>query len=175
MTTVYLLLALSLFFIRILAGYDSREHRGKAYPIKSRVLRVLLLDRQSFFGKTKRKKADQNKITLLGICLWSFAALVLLALPLLLLLCRTPISPWSYESARFFVYADTQGQKLAAIAVFLLFLSVTGVLILRALRTVADIGQKWLRIFVWLVMALASLSVLACGAWLLWELVLCFA
>ena len=174
MTMVYLFLAFSLFFIRILAGYDSREHRGKAYPIKSRVLRVLLLDSGSLIDKTKRKKADQNKITLLGIYLWSFAALVLLALPLLLLLCRTPISPWSYESARFFVYADTQGEKLAAIAVFLLFLSVMSALILRVLRTVADIGQKRLRIFVFCVFALIALSILFCGVYLFYELILCF-
>ena len=175
MAMVYLLLLWSVVFVRALAGYDSRVQKGGAYSVKSPFFAALLLDRYSMMQRSKRKKCDQNKISLAGICLWSAVALVLLLAPILLLFFTAPIPPWTLESQKFFLYADTLGEKLFSITVLLLVCSVMGRLVFESLRVAQEIEQKWLKIFVWLVMALVSLALLACGAWLLWELVLCFA
>ena len=44
MLMMYLVFVLSIFFIRILSGYDSRYQKGKYICIKNTVLSVILLD-----------------------------------------------------------------------------------------------------------------------------------
>ena len=62
MIMIYLLFAMSIFIIRILAGYDSRYQNGKYLSVKNTVLSKILLDSMSIYSRTKRLKKDKNKI-----------------------------------------------------------------------------------------------------------------
>lgn len=172
MTVEWLVFALSLFFIRFLAGYDGRYQTGRACRVKNPFFASLLLDRRSFFERTDRPRRDRDKISIAGISFWVAAALVLLAKALFWLLPDAPLSPAQTDG--FFSYATTRGAKISAIAVFLLHLACLGYMLFVSLRWARKIEQKWLKISVYIVLALAALSVAVVGAELLWELGLCF-
>ena len=63
MVMVYLIFALSIFFVRLFAGYDSRYQKGKYISIKNTVLSAVLLDGMSIYGRTRRLKKDKNKMS----------------------------------------------------------------------------------------------------------------
>ena len=67
MVMVYLIFALSIFFVRLLAGYDSRYQKGKYISINNTVLRIVLLDSMSIYERTRRLKKDENKMSFCGI------------------------------------------------------------------------------------------------------------
>ena len=78
MAMIYLLFVMSIFFIRILAGYDSRYQTGKYIFIKNTVLGVVMLDGMSIYGRTKRLKKDKNKMSICGIPFYLGVGLVLI-------------------------------------------------------------------------------------------------
>ena len=78
MIMVYLLFAMSIFMIRILAGYDSRYQNGKYVSVNNTVLSKILLDSMSIYSRTKRPKKDKNKMSICGIPFYVSVATVLL-------------------------------------------------------------------------------------------------
>jgi membrane-bound metal-dependent hydrolase YbcI (DUF457 family) len=116
MVMVYLIFALSIFFVRLFAGYDSRYQKGKYISIKNTVLSIVLLDSMSIYGRTRRLKKDKNKMSLCGIPFYLGIGIVLITNIVFLTIPDMPIEPWGIETNKFIVYANTLNDKISAIA-----------------------------------------------------------
>ena len=169
----YLLIIFCIVFIRCFAGYDSRFENGKYIYIKHPVLRVILTDSTSFFERTKRRKNDRDKMSVVGLLFYVVAALVILINIVLLLVPQMPIEPWAIPSTKFKAI-DTLNEKISVILVWLLLCAVMGYMITLCARSVKTIKQKWLRIFVYAILALAICTIGGTSFYMLKELVLCF-
>ena len=112
MVMVYLIFALSIFFVRLLAGYDSRYQKGKYISINNTVLRIVLLDSMSIYGRTRRLKKDENKMSFCGIPFYLGIGIVLLTNIVFLIIPDIPIEPWGIETNKFIVYANTLNDAL---------------------------------------------------------------
>ena len=174
MAMIYLLFALSVFWIRVFAGYDSRYQKGKYVLLKNPVLSAILLDSMSFHTRTRRLKKDKNKMWVVGIWYYAAAATVLLINLGLLVVPDIPITPWVIESTKFLVYADTLNEKITAITVLLLFLSLMGCFAFSIIRTTKEIEPKWLKIFVWVVMIFMMLVTASASIYLLFAFISVF-
>ena len=174
MAMIYLLFVLSVFSIRLFAGYDSRFQRGKYVLLKNPVLSAILLDSMSFYTRTSRLKKDKNKMWVVGIWYYAAAATVLLINLGLLVVPDIPITPWVIESTKFLVYANTLNEKISAIAVLLLFLSLMGCFAVSMIQTIQVTEPKWLKVFLWVVVILAMAVTAAVSIYLLFELISCF-
>ena len=124
MIMIYLLFAMSIFIIRTLAGYDSRYQNGKYLSIKNTVLSKILLDSMSIYSRTKRLKKDNNKMSICGIPFYVTAAFVLLINLVFLFIADIPIEPWCIETSKFIVCAKTFNDKISAISILLLLMSI---------------------------------------------------
>ncbi len=174
MLMMYLLFIFCLFFIRILAGYDSRFQTGKYISIKNPVLRVVFLDSTSLFERTKRRQKDRGKMSVVGLVYYIAASVVIIINLVFLLVAKIPIEPWGVETNKFLMYTDTLNEKVCAIAIWLLLLSVFGYMAFLMVRFAKTMEQKWLRIFVRIV-AVIMLGVVGCvSVYMLKELVSCF-
>ena len=175
MIMVYLLFAMSIFMIRILAGYDSRYQNGKYVSVKNTVLSKILLDRMSIYSRTKRPKKDKNKMSICGIPFYVSVAAVLLINLVFLLVADIPIEPWGIETNKFFVYANTFNDKISAISILLLFSSVIGYIAITLIRSTKEIKPKWIKIFVWVVTVIMILTAVLSSVYFLIELVASFS
>ncbi len=150
MAMVYLIFIMTMFLIRIFAGYDSRYQKGKYFVIKNAVLSKILMDTMSF-DKSRRLKKDRNKISLCGVCFYAAAATVLLINVIFLLTPKIPAAPWVYETSRFFVATDTLNHKISAIAILLLLSSTIVWMTFWVLRSSKESKVKWVEILAWVV------------------------
>lgn len=175
MLMVYLLFVMALFFIRILAGYDSRYQTGKSLTLKSPVFAALLLDRMSFYERSPRPKKDRNKMSVCGIVFYAAALAVLLVNLVFRILPAIPSPPLTIEASEFFVSVDTLNDKISAIGVFLLALSVLGYLAVAILRAAKEIKPKWVRLLVWVVAGVMLLTVVLSSVALLVEVAASFS
>ena len=165
---------MSIFMIRIFAGYDSRYQNGKYVSVKNTVLSKILLDSMSIYSRTKRPKKDKNKMSIRGIPFYVAAATVLLINLVFLFIADIPIGPWGIETNKFIVYANTFNDKISAICIFLLFLSVVGYIACEIIRSTKEVTPKWLKIFVWVVAVIMILVAALTSLFLLIELVASF-
>ena len=92
MVMVYLIFALSIFFVRLFAGYDSRYQKGKYISIKNTVLSAVLLDGMSIYGRTRRLKKDKNKMSFCGFPFYLGIGIVLLTNIVFLIIPDIPMS-----------------------------------------------------------------------------------
>ena len=148
MVMVYLIFALSIFFVRLLAGYDSRFQKGKYISIKNTVLSAILLDGMSIYGTTRRLKKDKNKMSICGIPFYVAAAAVLLINLVFLFVADIPIEPWGIETSKFIVYATTLNDKIFAISILLLLMSIIGYIAVTIIHSTKETKPKWIKIFV---------------------------
>lgn len=150
MVMMYVLFLLSVIFIRIFAGYDSRKEKGKYIVIKSRILSTLLLDEMDMLEKTDRLKKDRNKMSILGL-IYYLAALIILILSIVLaLIPNIPCEPWAFESAKFILVADSLNDKIITVAITLLLSAVWDYLAVSIVKFTKDTKPTWLRIFIWI-------------------------
>ena len=175
MIMVYLLFAMSIFMIRILAGYDSRYQNGKYVPVKNTVLSKILLDSMSIYSRTKRPKKDKNKMSIRGIPFYVAAATVLLINLVFLFIADIPIGPWGIETNKFIVYANTFNDKISAISILLLFSSVIGDIAFTIIHSTKETKPKWIKIFVWVVAVIMILTAVLLSVYFLIELVASFS
>ena len=175
MIMVYLLFAMSIFLIRILAGYDSRYQNGKYVSVKNTVLSKILLDSMSIYSRTKRPQKDKNKMSICGIPFYVAAAAVLLINLVFLFIADIPIEPWGIETNEFVVYANTFNDKISAISILLLFYSVIGYIPITIIRSTKEIKPKWIKIFVWVVAVIMILTAVLSSVYFLIELVTSFS
>jgi len=147
MIMMYLLFFVSLVVCRFFAGYDSRFQNNKYIIIKNPKLRKLLLDETSFFERKKRLNKDINKMTVSGLAfyIFGFSTLVISTL-LYFIVPKTPSEPWEIETDKFFMYADTLNEKLAAICIWLFFLVLLLCVAIHMIQYTKTIKQKWIRI-----------------------------
>ena len=171
MLMIYLLLALSLVFIRISAGYDSRYQKGKYFSIKNSVFARIILGSTSIFSKTKRRKGDRNKITVCGVCLYFALAAVVIVNVLFLIIPDIPCEQWMIDTSRFIVFANTLNDKVSAISILLLFLATVACIALACISEAKVIKQKWLKAFCFIFAALLILMAVSVAAWLLYDLI----
>ena len=174
MIMVYLLFAMSIFMIRILAGYDSRYQSGKFLYVKNKALSKILLDSMSIYSRTKRLKKDKNKMSICGIPFYVAAAAVLLINLVFLFVADIPIEPWGIETNKLIVYANTFNDKISAISILLLFSSVIGYIAITIIRSTKEIKPKWIKIFVWVVAVIMILTAVLSSVYFLIELVASF-
>ena len=168
MGMMYIVLLLSLLLIRICAGYDSRYQKGKNFSINHRILRILLIDKMSFFERTNRPKKDRNKISLPGVILYIFSFVVIAAnIVLLCFVPEIPMDPWEIETDKFYMYVDTFNQQLSAALILVLFISALLYMVFELTIGVKQNGvkQKWIKILIYLVFAMtftASILITVC-------------
>ena len=174
MLMLYLLFIVSLIFIRLLSGYDSRYQSGKYIRVKNSVLSKVLLDSMSLHGRKKRPAKDRNKMTVWGVALYIAAGAVLLVNIVMLLVPRIPVEPWGIETDRFLVYTDTLNGKISAIGILFLFLTVMIFLACAIIQYNKETQPKWLKVFVWTVASVMILSSALVAFYLLGELVASF-
>ena len=174
MIMIYLLFVMSIFFIRILAGYDSRYQKGKYISIKNTVLSVVLLDSMSIYGRTKRLKKDKNKMAICGIPFYLGIGIVLIINIVFLIIPKFPTEPWGIETNKFFVYANTLNDKISAIAILMLFASVIGYTDISIIRSTKETKPKWIKAFIWVVASLMLFVAVATGIYFFVELISCF-
>lgn len=149
MIMVYLLLAMSLLFIRILSGYDSRYQKGKYFSVKNTVISKIALDSMSIYSKTKRPKKDRNKMSVCGVYFYSALATVLIINVVFLIVPDISCEAWVIDTGRFIVFAHTLNNKISAISILLLFLSIFVCVAFAIISYTKEIDPKWIKIFVW--------------------------
>ena len=174
MIMVYLVFAMSIFMIRIFAGYDSRYQNGKYLSVKNKALSKILLDSMSMYSRTKRPKKDRNKMSICGIPFYAAAGVVLLVNLIFLLVDDIPIEPWVIETEKFIVYANTLNDKISAIGILLLFASVIGYAAVAIIRYTKEVTPKWIKIFIWVVAVIMILAAALVSLYLLIEMVASF-
>ena len=175
MIMVYLLFAMSIFMIRILAGYDSRYQSGKFLYVKNKALSKILLDSMSIYSRTKRLKKDKNKMSICGIPFYVAAAAVLLINLVFLFVADIPIEPWGIETSKFIVYATTLNDKIFAISILLLLMSIIGYIAVTIIHSTKETKPKWIKFFVWVVAVIMVLTAVLSSAYFLIELVAFFS
>lgn len=174
MIMVYLVFAMSIFMIRIFAGYDSRYQNGKYLSVKNKALSKILLDSMSMYSKTTRPKKDRNKMSICVIPFYAAAGVVLLVNLIFLLVDDIPIEPWVIETEKFIVYANTLNDKISAIGILLLFASVIGYAAVAGIRFTKEVTPKWIKIFIWVVAVIMILAAALVSLYLLIEMVASF-
>lgn len=179
MFMVYLLFVLLLFFLRMMAGYDSRYQKGKYITVKNTFWsKVLMGDISLIYGGTKRLQEDRNKMSVFGVVFYAAAGFVLLVNLFFWLVNDIPIELWEIEAEVFFVYADTLNEKVSALVILILFTSFAIYFdcewFFYTADTIKDKMPKWLKIFVRVVWAIILLSVVALSIYFIFELVFCF-
>ena len=157
MVMMYVLFLLSVIFIRIFAGYDSRKEKGKYIVIKSRILSTLLLDEMVMLEKTDRLKKDRNKMSILGLIYYLAALIVLLLSIIFAFIPAIPCEPWAFESEKFVLFADSVNDKIVTVSITLLFAAVFSYLAVSIVKFTKDTKPTWLRIFIWITVCLMIL------------------
>jgi nitrate reductase gamma subunit len=174
MVMVYLIFALSIFFVRLFAGYDSRYQKGKYISIKNTVLSAVLLDGMSIYGRTRRLKKDKNKMSFCGLPFYLGIGIVLLTNIVFLIIPDIPIEPWGMETNKFIVYANTLNDKISAIAILILFVSVINYIAISIIRSTKGTKPNWIKVFIWIVSALMIVTATASTIYFAVELISCF-
>ena len=171
----YLLFAMSIFMIRILAGYDSRYQNGKYLSVKNTVLSKILLDSMSIYGKTKRLKKDKNKMSICGIPFYVAAACVLLINLAFLFITDIPVEPWGIETSKFIVYANTLNDKISSISILLLLMSIVGYIAFTIIHSTKETKPKWIKVVSWMVAVIMILTAVLSSIYFLIELIASFS
>ena len=174
MVMVYLIFALSIFLVRLFAGYDSRYQKGKYISIKNTVLSIVLLDSMSIYEKTRRLKKDKNKMSFCGIPFYLGIGIVLLTNIVFSIIPDIPIEPWGMETNKFIVYANTLNDKISAIAILILFVSVINYIAISIIRSTKGTKPNWIKVFIWIVSALMIVTATASTIYFVVELISCF-
>ena len=174
MYMIYLMLLLCVLMARLLAGYDSRHRKGKYVVVKSKVLRVLLLDGMSIYDRTSRRKSDRNKMSVLGLRLYAALGAVILMNLICLVLPDVEIAPWIIDTGELIVYADTLNDQVSAISVLLFFSAEIAVIAVTVLHLPKDTEPKWIKWLVWGIAGIMLLVALAMAVYLLWTLLSAF-
>lgn len=149
MIMMYAIFAMSIFLIRILAGYDSRYQSGKYLSVKNPVLSKILLDGMSVYGSAKRPEKDRNKMSIRGIPLYTAAFAVLLINLIFLFVADIPAAPWGIETDKLLVYADTLNDKISAVGILLLFSAVMVCIGFTIIGCTKKTKPTWAKVSVW--------------------------
>ena len=150
MVMMYVLFLFSVIFIRGFAGYDSRKKKGKYIVIKSRILSTLLLDEMVMLEKTYRLKKDRNKMSIVGLIYYLVALVVLIISIVFALIPNIPCEPWTFESAKFVLFADSLNDKIVTVAITLLLAAIFSYLAVSIVKFTKDTKPTWLKIFIWI-------------------------
>ena len=175
MIMVYLLFAMTIFMIRIFAGYDSRYQNGKYVSVKNTVLSKILLDSMSIYSRTKRPKKDKNKMSICGVAFYAAAFVVLLINLVFLFIADIPIGQWGIETNKFIVYANTFNDKISAISILLLFCSLIVYIAFTVIYSTKETKPKWIKIFIWIVAVIMILTAILSSVHFLIEMVASFS
>ena len=166
---------MSIFMIRILAGYDSRYQNGKYLSVKNTVLSKILLDSMSIYSRTKRLKKDKNKMSICGIPFYVAAVFVLLINLVFLFITDIPIKPWGIETSKFIVYANTLNDKISSISILLLLMSIVGYIAFTIIHSTKETKPKWIKGFAWMVAVIMILTAVLSSIYFLIELIASFS
>ena len=171
---IYMLLLLCVIMVRLLAGYDSRHRKGKYIVVKNRALHVLLLDTMSIYDRTKRRKSDRNKMSVLGLRLYVALGAVILVNLVCLVLPDVEIAPWMIDTGELIVYASTLNDQVSAISVLLFFIAEVATIAVTVLFPQKDTNPKWIKWLVWGIAGIMLLIALTMAVYLLWTLLSAF-
>ena len=160
--------------IRGVAGYDSRFRKGKYFTIKNAVLSKILLDNTSFYTRNVRPKRDRNKMSVPGAYLYSALLAVLVINLVLLLIPDIPCESWVIDTDKFFLFTSTLNDKISAISILLLFLSIFVCIFPALAYSVKEASPVWVKILILILLALMLLIDVFISTYLLIELVRTF-
>ena len=118
-------------------------------------------------------KKDRSRLSVRGAWFYAGAGVVLFIHIAFLIVHPIPIEPWGIETDKFMVYADTLNEKISAIVVLLLFLSVMGYMAFTAIRFTKE-KPKWINVLIWSVAIFMLLTVALSSLYLLRALVASF-
>ena len=175
MIMVYLLFAMTILMIRILAGYDSRYQNGKYLSVANAFLSKILLDRISIYDRTNRLKKDRNKISICGVAFYAAAFVVLLINLVFLFIADIPIEPWEIETNKFFVHANTLNDQISAISIWLLLCSLIVYIAFTIISSTKATKPNWIKIFIWIVAVIMILTAILSSVHFLIEMVASFS
>lgn len=150
MVMMYVLFLLSVIFIRGFAGYDSRKKKGKYIVIKSRILSIFLLDEMDILEKKYHLKKDRNKMSIVGLIYYLAALVVLIISIVFALIPNIPCEPWTFESVKFVLFADSLNDKIVTVAITLLLSAVWDYIAVSIVKMTKDTKPTWLKIFIWI-------------------------
>ena len=157
MLVMYVLFLLSVIFIRGFAGYDSRKQKGKYIVIKNEFLSRFLLDEMMMLEKSYRPKKDRNKMSFVGLVYYIAASIVFIISIVFALVPSIPCEPWTFQSAKFALLADTLNDKIVTITIALLLCAVWNYLAVSIIRITKDTKPLGLKIFI---LAIAGFMIL---------------
>ena len=109
-----------------------------------------------------------------GACLYAALAFVVLLNIALWIAPDLPCDAWIIDTVRFFLFVDTLNEKISAISILLLFLSVIAWLALFAGFSCKENCSKGIRIFVWIVVGFMLLAIVSSAVYFLIELIYSF-
>ena len=165
---------MSVVIIRAVAGYDSRFRKGKYFTIKNAVLSKILLGATSPYTRNLRPKRDRNKMSVTGAYLYSALLAVLVINLVFLLIPDIPSETWVIDTGRFFLFTSTLNDKISAISIFLLFLSIFVCIIRVLASSMKEASPVWVKILILILLALMLLIDVFISTYLLIELVRTF-
>ncbi len=177
MAMVYFWFFICLVFCRFMAGYDSRVDKGKYITIRHHGLRVLLLDKDSFGEKGRRRpKKDLNKMTVRGLVFYVYALVTLLVSVLLnLFVPKTPVEPWIIDTNKFYLHVDTLNKIASAACIMLFFCSLVVYMAIMLMRYVKTLQAKWQKIVLYITIFIMLAGAVVLGLDTIKELIMCFA
>lgn len=174
MVSAYIIFILSLIMIRFFAGYDSRFQKGRYVTVKNPVIRAILTDRTSFFERTNRRKEDIPKMSVCSVIFYVAAFVVLIINLVFLIIPQIPVRLWVMETDKFFISADSLNEKVSALSILLLFLSLIMYMAIAIFGTVKSVTSKWIKVFLYIVTAIMFLCASTGFFYFLTKLVFCF-
>ena len=174
MVSAYLIFIISFIMIRFIAGYDSRFQKGRCLTVNNPVIRAILMDRMSFFERTNRRKEDIPKMSVCGVIFYAAAFIVLMINLVLLAVPQIPIQPWEMGAGRFFVSVDSLNEKVSALSIFPLFMSLIVYVSIALFGALKQITPKWMRVVLYVVTVMMLLTASAEFIYFLTELLSCF-
>lgn len=147
MVILWIVFVIMVIMVRFVAPYDSNYMNGKYVTIKNPKLRSLLIDKSRFFDKTDRRKKDINKITILGIVLYVYAAVsALLSVLSYIFISKSQVEPWIIEHEWFHVCLDTLNECFSAGFIVSFLALYAGVVGVRMLQYAKTYDSKWIRL-----------------------------
>ncbi len=155
MGLVLIFLFMALFWARAFSAYDSRENNGRYIVIKNEKVARLIIRKEEITTKRDTPIKDRNKMSVFGLAF--YLSIMVIALISLVLACSVDIPcdilQVNSENLKFSV--DTLNEKIPIVLSLILLCLELLYFLLRHLKTIKEIEEKWGRILLATVMCVA--------------------
>lgn len=155
MGLVLILLLMALFWARAFSTYDSRENNGRYIVIKNKKVARLIIRKEEITTKHDTPIKDRNKMSVFGLAF--YLSIMVIALISLILACSAdiPCDILQVNSENFNFSVDTLNEKIPIVLSLMLICLELLYFLLRHLKTIKEIKEKWGRILLATVICIA--------------------